>query len=405
MNKCDFDTLQQRRGTASVKWDALSDDETLPLWVADMDFRAPPEILSALHERVDLGVFGYALAPESWRQSLARWLAARHDWAIDTKWLVEATGVLRSLGAAIDVFCSKGDGIILQTPAYCGFLEVIRDRDVELFESPLLCVPSHGEGDFSYEMDFEDLERKASDPRAKLFLLCNPHNPAGRAWSADELRRAGEICRRHGVFLLSDEIHADLQMPGSRHVPYAKVAEGLEDTFMTFWSATKTFNLAGLHASVAVCANPKVRDRMRRMHGKHGTGYLNTFSFLASSVAWDKCAYWLDELLPYLHGNYLALLGFIRERMPRVRVADLDATYLAWLDVTALGVPSRELAQRLETEAKVKLSPGAMFLEPKGESFLRVNLASPRAMLMEALERCARMKTGESISTQPKIRS
>ena len=392
MNKCDFDTIQQRRGTASVKWDVLSDDETLPLWVADMDFRAASEIISALHERVDSGVFGYALAPESWRQSLARWLATRHDWTIDTKWLVEATGVLRSLGAAIDVFCSNGDGIILQTPAYCGFLEVIHDHGVELLESPLRRVPSHGEGDFSYEMDFEDLERKASDPRAKLFLLCNPHNPAGRAWSADELRRAGEICRRHGVFLLSDEIHADLQMPGSRHVPYAKVAEGFEDTFMTFWSATKTFNLAGLHASVAICANSKVRDRMRRMHSKHGTGYLNTFSFLASSVAWDKCAYWLDELRTYLHGNYLALLGFIRERMPSVWVADLDATYLAWLDVTAHGVPSWELAQRLETEAKVKLSPGAMFLEPEGESFLRVNLASPRAMLMEALERCARMK-------------
>ena len=171
---------------------------------------------------------------------------------------------------------------------------------------------------------------------------------------------------------------------------------------MTFWSATKTFNLAGLHASVAICANSKVRDRMRRMHSKHGTGYLNTFSFLASSVAWDKCAYWLDELRTYLHGNYLALLDFIRERMPSVRVADLDATYLAWLDVTAHGVPSWELAQRLETEAKVKLSPGAMFLEPEGESFLRVNLASPRAMLMEALERCARMEAGKSILTQHK---
>ena len=391
MHECDFDTLQQRRGTASVKWDVLSDDETLPLWVADMDFRAAPEIISALHERVDSGVFGYALAPESWRQSLARWLAARHDWSIDTKWLVETTGVLRSLGAAIDVFCSKGDGIILQTPAYCGFLEVIRDHGVELFESPLRRAQSRREGDFTYEMDFEDLERKASDPRAKLFLLCNPHNPAGRAWSADELRRVGEICRRHGVFLLSDEIHADLQMPGLRHVPYAKVSEGFEDTFMTFWSATKAFNLAGLHASVAVCANPEVRDRMRRMHGKHGTGYLNAFSFLASSVAWDKCAYWLDELRTYLHGNYLALLEFIRERMPSVRVADLDATYLAWLDVTAFGVPSGELARRLEAEAKVKLSPGAMFLEPKGESFLRLNLASPRAMLNEALERCARL--------------
>ena len=390
MDGCDFDVLPPRRGTASVKWDVLPDDETLPLWVADMDFRAAPEIIAALHDRVDSGVFGYACAPESWRQSLARWLATRHGWEIDTKWLVETTGVLRSLGAAIDVFCLKGDGIILQTPAYCGFLEVIRDHDVTLFESPLRRVPSHGEGDFSYEMDFEDLERKASDPRAKLFLLCNPHNPAGRAWSADELRRVGEICRRHGVFVLSDEIHADLQMPNSRHVPYAKTAEAFKDTFMTFWSATKAFNLAGLHVSAAVYANPDVRDRMRRMHSLHGTGYLNTFGFLASSVAWDRCAYWLDELRTYLHGNYQALLEFIRDKLPRVRVADLDATYLAWLDVTVLGVPSGELVRRLEAEAKVKLSPGEMFLEPKGESFLRVNLASPRAMLMEALARCER---------------
>lgn len=395
MNRCDFDILPPRRGTASVKWDTLADDETLPLWVADMDFRAPPEILAALHERVDSGVFGYAHAPESWHQSLARWLAARHDWTIDTTWLVETTGVLRSLSAAIGVFCSeKGDGIILQTPAYCGFLEVIRDHGVALFESPLRCVPSHGEGDFSYEMDFKDLERKASDPHAKLFLLCNPHNPAGRIWSADELRRVGEICRRHGVFVLSDEIHADLQMPHSRHVPYAKVAVGHEDTFMTFWSATKTFNLAGFHVSVAICANPKVRDRMRQMHSLHGTGYLNTFGFLASSAAWDHCAYWLDELRTYLYGNYLALLEFVRERLPRVRVADLDATYLAWLDVTAFGIPSGDLARRLEVEAKVKLSPGAMFLESKGESFLRLNLASPRAMLMEALARCERVLGG-----------
>ena len=191
--------------------------------------------------------------------------------------------------------------------------------------------------------------------------------------------------------------HADLQMPGLRHVPYAKVADGFEDTFMTFWSATKTFNLAGLHVSAAVCANPKVRERMRRMHSIHGTGYLNTFGFLASSVAWEKCAYWLDELRTYLHGNYLAFLKFVRERLPRVHVADLDATYLAWLDVTELGVSSRELAQRLETEAKVKLSPGDMFLEPKGESFLRVNLASPRSMLMEAFERCERFITGSAI--------
>ena len=395
MHRCDFNILPPRRGTASVKWDTLADDETLPLWVADMDFRSAPEILSALHERVDSGVFGYACAPESWRQSLARWLAVRHDWVIDTAWLVETTGVLRSLGAAIGVFCAeKGDGIILQTPAYCGFLEVIRDYGVELFESPLRRVPSHGDGDFSFEMDFEDLERKASDPHAKLFLLCNPHNPAGRAWSADELRRVGEICRRHGVFVLSDEIHADLQMPGSRHVPYAKVAAGHEDTFMTFWSATKTFNLAGLHVSAAVCADPEVRSRMRRMHSMHGTGYLNTFGFLASAVAWDRCAYWLDELREYLHGNYLALLEFVRERLPCVRVADLDATYLAWLDVTALGVSSDELARRLEIEAKVKLSPGAMFLEPRGESFLRLNLASPRAMLMEALARCERVLGG-----------
>lgn len=391
MGSTDFDDLPRRRGTSCVKWDALSDGETLPLWVADMDFRAAPEILAALHERVDSGVFGYALAPEGWRIALARWLAVRHGWTVDTEWVVETTGVLRSLGAALDVFCPNGEGVVLQTPAYCGFLEVIRDHGVALLESPLRRVPSRGEGDFTYEMDFDDLERKVSDPRARLFLLCNPHNPAGRAWTSDELGRVCEICRRHGVFVLSDEIHADLQMPGSRHVPYAKVAGGSEGDFMTFWSATKAFNLAGLHASVAICANAEVRERMRRMHAVHGTGQLNAFGFLASSVAWQRCAYWLDELRGYLHGNYLALLRFVRERLPRVRVADLQATYLAWLDVTAAGARSGELVRRLESEAKVKLSPGEMFHERNGESFIRVNIASPRAMLLDALGRCERL--------------
>ena len=389
----DFDTFVPRRGTDCEKWDSLADG-VLPLWVADMDFRAAPAIVDALKRRANEGVFGYAHPPAAWHESLARWLARRHGWEIDSGSVLDATGVIPALAATIRAFCKPGDRVIIQPPVYNCFYTVIRDQGCTIVENRLRRVPvSDGtEGDFSYEIDFEDLERKAAD--AKLLVLSNPHNPAGRAWRMDELRRVGEICLRHGVFVASDEIHADLQMPGSRHVPFASLGGDFARSSATFWSATKAFNLAGLQTAAVVCANAAVQEKIRHALRANRTGELNALGFVASKVAWDECEEWLDELRVYLHGNYSALLSFVRNRLPALRVATLEATYLAWVDVGALGVPSAELARRLEQEAKVKFSPGAIYGEEDGSSFLRVNLACPRATLLEALERTASFING-----------
>jgi cystathionine beta-lyase len=384
----DFDTFVPRRGTDCEKWDSLADG-VLPLWVADMDFRAAPAIVDALKRRANEGVFGYAHPPTVWHESLARWLARRHGWEIDSGSVLDATGVIPALAATIRAFCKPGDKVIIQPPVYNCFYTVIRDQGCTIVENRLRRVPvSDGtDGDFTYEIDFEDLERKAAD--AKLLILSNPHNPAGRAWRADELRRGGEICLRHGVFVASDEIHADLQMPGSRHVPFASLGGDFARNSATFWSATKAFNLAGLQTAAVVCANAAAREKIRHALRVNRTGELNVFGFVASKTAWDECAPWLDELRDYLHGNYTALLAFVRDRLPALQVAKLEATYLAWVDATPLGVSSAELARRLEHEAKVKFSPGAIYGEEDGSSFLRVNLACPRATLHEALERTA----------------
>ena len=389
----DFDTIIIRRGTDCEKWDSLADG-VLPLWVADMDFRAAPAIVDALKRRANEGVFGYAHPPTVWHESLARWLARRHGWEIEPDTVLDTTGVIPALAATIRAFCKPGDKVVIQPPVYNCFYTVIRDQGCTIVENRLRRVPvSDGtEGDFSYEIDFEDIERKAAD--AKLLVLSNPHNPAGRAWRMDELRRVGEICLRHGVFVASDEIHADLQMPGSRHVPFASLGGDFAQNSATFWSATKAFNLAGLQTAAVICANAAARERIRHALRVNRTGELNVFGFVASKTAWDECAPWLDELRDYLHGNYTALLAFVRDRLPALQVAKLEATYLAWVDTTSLGVPSAEIARRLEHEAKVKFSPGAIYGEEKGAAYLRINLACPRATLFEALGRTARFIKG-----------
>ena len=384
----DFDMVVPRRSTDCVKWDS-TDDGVLPLWVADMDFRAAPAIVDALKRRVDEGVFGYALPPSSWHESLARWLARRHGWEIDPNSIREATGVIPALAATIQAFCKPGDKVIIQPPVYNCFYTVIRDQGCTIVENRLrrVHVSDEAEGDFTYEIDFEDLERKAAN--AKLLVLSNPHNPAGRAWRADELRRVGEICLRHGVFVASDEIHADLQMPSSRHVPFASLGGDFAQNSATFWSASKAFNLAGLQTAAVVCANAAAREKISNVLRVNRTGELNVFGFVAAKAAWDECAPWLDALCVYIHNNYTALREFVRDRLPALQVAKLEATYLAWVDATHLGIPSAELACRLEHEAKVKFSPGAIYGEDKDASFLRVNLACPRATLLKALERTA----------------
>ena len=387
----DFDTIVPRRGTDCVKWDLPTENGVLPLWVADMDFRAAQPIVDTLHRRVDEGIFGYALPPTSWHESLVRWLARRHGLEVSPRSILDATGVIPALAATIRAFCEQGDKVIIQPPVYNCFYSVIPEQGCCIVENRLRRIPAsdRAEGDFSYEMDFADLERKAADTNTKLLILSNPQNPAGRAWRADELQRVGEICLRHGVFIASDEIHADLQMPGSRHVPFASLGGDFSQCSATFWSASKAFNLAGLQTAAVVCANDAALERIRHVLRVNRTGELNPFGFVAAKVAWDECEGWLDALRTYIHGNYSALMAFIHDQLPMLQVAKLEATYLAWVDATPLGVPSAELSRRLEHEAKVKFLPGAIYGEEKSASYLRINLACPRATLLEALERTA----------------
>ena len=388
----DFDRVIPRRGTASEKWDIPRGEDVLPLWVADMDFRAAPAIVDALRRRVEEGVFGYALPPRTWHDSLRRWLHWRHGWKVESRSVLDATGVIPALAATIRAFCVPGDKVIVQTPVYNCFFRTIRNQGCEVLENPLRCVEAKDgfDGDFTYEMDFDDLALKAADPRAKLFVLCNPHNPVGRAWTDAELRLAGKICLYHGVAVASDEIHADLQMPFSRHAPFARISRDFSAASITFWSASKAFNLAGLQTAAVICEHDAARERIKHFLNVHGTGELNPFGFIAASAAWDKSEEWLDELREYLSGNYRTLLDFVRSRLPMLRVAALEATYLAWVDATALGLDSTALAARLEHEAKVKFSQGAIYGEPHGSAFLRVNLACSRNTLMDALERFAK---------------
>ncbi len=387
-----FDRVIPRRGTASEKWDIPRGEDVLPLWVADMDFRAAPAIVDALRRRVEEGVFGYALPPRTWHDSLRRWLHRRHGWKVKSNSILDATGVMPAIAATIRAFCVPGDKVIIQTPVYNCFFKAIRNQGCEPLENPLRRIEAKdgSNGDFTYEMDFDDLERKVSDPRAKLFLLCNPQNPAGRAWTEAELRTTGEICLRHGVAVASDEIHADLQMPFSHHVPFARISRDFSESSIIFWSASKAFNIAGLQTAAVICEHDAARGRIKHFLNVHGTGELNPFGFIASQVAWDKSEGWLDELRGYLSGNYRTLLDFVRSRLPMLRVAALEATYLAWVDTTALGLDSTALAARLEHEAKVKFSHGAIYGEPHGNAFLRINLACPRITLMDALERFAK---------------
>lgn len=384
----DFDDPPPLRGTGSAKWDAPRDPGVLPLWIADMDFRAPPPVLEALRRRVDLGVFGYAAEPPGWREALLGWLAARHGWAPGRDSVLPTTGVLPALGAVVRAFCGPGDAVALLTPAYNCFFSTIRAQGAEPLAVPLRRVPPRpgAPGDFTFEIDAAALDAALARPRAKLFLLCNPHNPCGRAWTRPELEAVAAACRARGVPVASDEIHADLQLPGSRHVPYAAVAP---DAAAVLLSASKSFNLAGLRTAALVVPDPALRAKLAADLISRDVGEPGPLGFAASAAAWREGAPWLDALLRHLAGNYAALLEFVHGNLPALRVATLEATYLAWIDATAAGDPSDRLARRLEREAGVRLSPGSAYGEPPGTAHLRLNLATSRARLLEALRRAA----------------
>lgn len=378
--KYDFDEIIDRRGTNCVKWDGAENPDVLPMWVADMDFRTAPAIIEALRRRVDHGVFGYTRVPQSYYDAITGWFGRRHGWNIDKNWIIYTSGVVPALSAIIKALTVPGDKVLIQTPVYNCFFSSIRNNGCEIVESPLIYT------DNTYSIDFEDLESKASDPKVKAMILCNPHNPAGRVWSRDELIRIGEICIRHDVVVIADEIHCELVMPGYEYTPFASISEEFSRHSVSCVSPSKAFNIAGLQIANIVCADAVRRAKIDRAININEVCDVNPFGVIALQAAYNEGGEWLDQLLEYIHGNYEYMRSFCEEHLPDFPITKLEGTYLVWMDCRKFGMTSAELEKRLIEEAGLWLNPGTMYGQD-GEGFMRWNIACPRTRMIEGLRR------------------
>lgn len=374
-----FDEEIDRRGSNSYKWDSRSDvpADTIPLWVADMDFRAAPAIIDALRKRVDRGVFGYTFVPDAYYDSILNWFSSRHGWDIDRSKIIYTSGVVPAISAIIKALTHPGEKVLIMTPVYNCFFSSIRNNGCQALECPLTLVKD------TYAIDFDLLEQMASDPLCSLLLLCNPHNPAGRVWTREELERVDDICSRHGVTVVSDEIHCELVYKPYAYVPFATVAK---HEWIACVSPSKAFNIAGLQIANIVCSSEELRQKVDRAINDNEVCDVNPFGVDALMAAYDKSAEWLDQLLPYLWQNYELLKREFEAILPELPVIKLEGTYLAWIDCRRLGIGSEELEERLIESAHVWLNAGAMYGKD-GEGFMRVNLACPRHRLEMAIER------------------
>jgi cysteine-S-conjugate beta-lyase len=382
----DFDTVLDRRRTHSLKWDrCLVDfglDDVIPMWVADMDFAAPPEVVDAIQRRAAHGAYGYASVPESFWSSAIDWLRERHRWTIDRTWLGRAPGVVPALNLCVNAFTQPGDGVLVQTPVYYPFFHAVERNGRRLIRNPLIADAGQ------YRMDLADLERRI-DERTRLLILCSPHNPVGRVWTRDELEQLGAICVRRDLLVLSDEIHMDLALPGHRHVPLATISPALAARTVTLLAPSKTFNVAGLNMSLVVASNPDLLARYTTEFDAAGLVIASLFGIVALEAAYRHGADWLNQLLEYLAANVEYTGRFLRERVPELRFIRPEGTYLALIDCRSLGMTERELDDFFLRTARVYFDSGAWFGE-ETVGFVRINLACPRATLAEALERIER---------------
>lgn len=377
--KYDFDEIIPRRGTNSYKWDSAQED-VLPMWVADMDFRTAPAVVEALRKRVEHGIFGYTKVPSAYYEAVTGWFAHRHGWQIWKDWIIYTSGVVPALSAVIKALTVPGDRVLVQTPVYNCFFSSIRNNGCEMVASPLTYLNE------TYRIDYDDLERKAADPKVKLFLLCNPHNPAGRVWTRRELTRIGEICLRHGVLVIADEIHCELVYQGHTYTPFASISEEFLMHSVTCISPSKAFNLAGLQIANIICADEGMRIKIDKAININEVCDVNPFGVEALIAAYNEGAEWLEALKYYLSGNYNYLKAFFMEYLPKLPVVMLEGTYLVWVDCTALKRSSKEIADDLLKKEKLWVNDGGIYGEA-GEGFIRINIACPRERLIEGLNK------------------
>ena len=379
-----------------MKWDESPSDDVIPLWVADMDFKAAPQILEAVKKRAEHGVFGYTVVEEDYYVAVINWFRRRHNWRIHREEILYTTGVVPAMSVAIKALTMPGEKVLILSPDYNCFFSSVRNNGCEVLETPLRLVSppeSGGAGGGlknrhpSFEVDFIDFEAKCADEKTTVFLLCNPHNPTGRVWTKEELERMNDICLKHNVKVVSDEIHCELMMPGHTFQPFAAVSEACRQNSVILNSPSKSFNIAGLQIANIIVSNPSWRRRIDRAININEVCDVNPFGPVALIAAYNESEDWIDELNQYLWENYQVLCDFIDKNLPQWKVCPLEGTYLPWVDVSAMGIPVDELCDRLLREAKVWINPGTMYGRESGKGYVRINIATQRSRLLEALER------------------
>lgn len=377
-----FNELVDRKHTGSVKWDLMEvhgmSEDTLPLWVADMDFKAPEGVIQALSERVAHGIYGYTLPTDSYYDAVIRWMDRRHNWKIEKDWILIAPGIVPALHFAVQTYTKEGDGVLVQQPVYNPFMDAVVNNGRKLINSPLVLKENR------YEIDFEDFEKKLIDHKVKLFILCSPHNPVGRVWTREELTNIGDICLQHNVLIVADEIHHDLVFKGKRHIPFASLGSKYSNSCITCTAPSKTFNLAGLQVSNIIIENEEIRRRFKVYLESIALTMSNVFGLVGSEAAYNTGEKWLEEAIDYIAANKKLVQKFMTEKFPRIKVIDSDATYLLWVDFRALDMEQGELDRFLKEEAKLWLNDGTIYGD-EGRGFERINLACPRSLIEKAL--------------------
>lgn len=379
----DFDTPIDRTHTWSIKHDFKKEngkaDDILPLWVADMDFRSPDSVVEALKKAVDHGIFGYSRADESYFDAVAAWYQKRHHLTLQPEWMTCTPGIVFALSIAVRAFTQEGDAVLIQPPVYHPFSRALLRNKRTLVENPLVLKDGH------YEMDLEELEQKVLDEHVKLMILCNPHNPVGRVWTREELTSLADICLRHHVYVISDEIHGDFVWQGHEQTPYASISEEACLHSMMCTAPSKTFNLAGMATSNLFIPDPEMRRKFRSELLDVGQENMNRLGLFACRAAYEGGGEWLDQLIGYLAGNLALVRDFCKNRVPQIQLVEPEGTYLAWLDCRELGMTDDELMAFFSDEAKVWLDPGKHSGE-QGSGFMRFNLGSSRSVIAQALD-------------------
>ena len=375
--KYNFDKSINRYNTNCVKWDEMESDDIIPMWVADMDFETAPCVIDALKARMEHGCFGYTFVPESYYESVISWFSRRHGWSMSRESFIYTSGVVPAISAIIKAMTVPGDKVLIQTPVYNCFFSSIRNNGCELAENELVNT------DNRYTIDFEDFEKKCADEKVKVFILCNPHNPAGRVWTKEELQRMGDICKKHGVFVIADEIHCEF----TNHCQYVPFATASDATCAVCISPSKAFNIAGLQIANIITEDEEIRSKVDKAININEVCDVNPFGVIALQAAYNEGEEWLDQLNEYIYANYNASRTYIEEHCPQLKVTTLEGTYLMWVNIRGTGLTTKEVCDTLLSEGRVYVNAGTMYGEKAGEGYIRVNLATSRDRVMEGIKR------------------